>query len=108
MKIAITGMGIITAIRTTEEEKFNDLINSNSGISELEYIDTIHKGVLKFGEVKLTNSQLATMLSLPENHNFSRTTLLGAYAAQKAVENAGIQNINDYPTGLVSSTSVGG
>lgn len=108
MKIAITGIGIISAIGSTIEENFNALINSKSGISDLEYIDTIHKGVLKFGEVKFTNSQLTSMLGLPENHNFSRTTLLGAYAAQKAVENAGIQNINDYPTGLVSSTSVGG
>lgn len=108
MKIAITGMGIISAIGMTVEENFNALKNRNSGISDLEYIDTVHKGVLKFGEVKLTNTELADILNLPEKHNFSRTTLLGAYAAQKAVENAGIKNINDYPTGLVSSTSVGG
>lgn len=108
MKIAITGMGIISAIGMTVEENFNALKNRNSGISDLEYIDTIHKDVLKFGEVKLTNTELADILNLPEKHNFSRTTLLGAYAAQKAVENAGIKNINDYPTGLVSSTSVGG
>lgn len=108
MKIAVTGMGIISAIGMTVEENFNALKNCNSGISDLEYIDTVHKGILKFGEVKMTNSELANMLNLPENHNFSRTTLLGAYAAQKAVENAGINNINDYPTGLISSTSVGG
>lgn len=108
MKIAITGMGIISAIGATVEENLNALKNQKSGISDLEYIDTIHKGVLKFGEVKLTNSELATILNLPESHNFSRTTLLGAYAAQKAVQSIGIENINDYPTGLISSTSVGG
>lgn len=108
MKIAITGMGIISALGTTVEENFNALKNRISGISDLENIDTVHRGVLKFGEIKLTNSDLANILKLPDNHSFSRTTLLGAYAAKQAVENAGITNINDYPTGLISSTSVGG
>src|SRR5690606_41665373 len=108
MKIAITGMGIISAIGMTVEENFNALKNRNSGISDLENIDTVHKGVLKFGEIKLINSELADILHLPENHDFSRTTLLGAYAAQKAVENAGIKNINDYTTAVGSYTIVVG
>src|SRR5690554_2611345 len=108
MKIAITGMGIISAIGTTAEENFNALINRKSGISNLENLDTIHKETLKFGEVKLTNSALAERLNLPKNHNFSRTALLGTFAAQQAVKSAGIDDINDYSTGLISSTSVGG
>ncbi|HLV46616.1 MAG TPA: beta-ketoacyl-[acyl-carrier-protein] synthase family protein [Flavobacterium sp.] len=108
MKIAVTGMGIISALGTTVEENFDALKNRISGISDLENIDTIHRGVLKFGEIKLTNSDLANILKLQDNHSFSRTTLLGAYTAKQAVENAGITNINDYPTGLISSTSVGG
>ena len=108
MKIAITGIGIISAIGTTAEENFNALINRKSGISNLENLDTIHKETLKFGEVKLTNSALTERLNLPENHNFSRTALLGTFAAQQAVKSAGIDDINDYPTGLISSTSVGG
>src|SRR5690606_1961842 len=108
MKIAITGMGIISAVGMTVEENFNALKNRHSGISDLENIDTVRKGVWEFGEIKFTNSDLADILHLPENHNFSRTTLLGAYAAQKAVETAGIKNINEYPSGLVSSTGGGG
>lgn len=108
MKIAVTGMGIISAIGTTVEENFDALVTRNSGIRDLENIETIHKGLLKFGEIKQTNSELSRLLGLSEDNNYSRTALLGVYAARKAVENAGIININDYPTGLVSSTSVGG
>ncbi|MBB4117982.1 3-oxoacyl-[acyl-carrier-protein] synthase-1 [Mesonia hippocampi] len=109
MKIAITGMGIISAIGNTVAENFAALKSGKAGISNLENIsNSVHKGVLKVGEIKLSDSALAAMLKLPETHNFSRTSLLGAYAAKKAVENANISDINAYATGLVSATSVGG
>ncbi|MGO3707670.1 MAG: beta-ketoacyl-[acyl-carrier-protein] synthase family protein [Mesonia hippocampi] len=109
MKIAITGMGIISAIGSTVAENFAALKNKEVGISNLENIfNSVHKGVLKVGEIKLSDNALAAMLKLPETHNFSRTSLLGAYAAKKAVENANISDINAYATGLVSATSVGG
>ena len=109
MKIAITGMGIISAIGSTVAENFAALKNKEVGISNLENISkSVHKGVLKVGEIKLSDNALAAMLKLPEIHNFSRTSLLGAYAAKKAVENANISDINAYATGLVSATSVGG
>src|SRR5690606_3064497 len=40
--------------------------------------------------------------------NYSRTALLGAIAAKEAVLNAGIEDIKEYKTGLISGTSVGG
>src|SRR5690606_21552579 len=73
-----------------------------------DYMETIHKDTLKFGEVKLSNLELEKLLRLPPDHRFPRTSLLGAFAAQQAVEDAGIQDINEVPTGLISSTSVGG
>lgn len=107
-KVAVTGMGIISAIGKTVDENFNSLMNSNSGISDIEYIDTNHKNEIKVGEIKLTNNELVQLLNLPEDNSFTRTSMLGAYAAKKAVENANIKNINEYNTGLISSTSVGG
>lgn len=107
-KIAITGMGIISSIGKTVEENYIALINQKTGISTIENIDTIHKDVIKVGEIKLTNQELGQLLNLPKENNFSRTAMLGAYAVQKAVEDAQITDINEFKTGLISATSVGG
>ncbi|WP_339610664.1 beta-ketoacyl-[acyl-carrier-protein] synthase family protein [uncultured Planktosalinus sp.] len=107
-KVAITGMGIISSIGNNVEENFHALIHGATGISKTDYLKTIHKDTLKFGEIKLSNQELESKLGLPTNHRFPRTSLLGAYAAAQAVESAGIKIINEVPTGLISSTSVGG
>jgi 3-oxoacyl-(acyl-carrier-protein) synthase len=107
-KVAITGMGIISSIGKTVEENYNALITGQSGISTIENIQTVHKDVIKVGEIKLTNTELEQLLSLPPENNYSRTALLGAFAAKKAVESAGIENVNDCKSGLISATSVGG
>lgn len=107
-KVAITGMGIISSIGNTVQENYEALINAQHGISTIENIQTHHKDAIKVGEIKLTNAALEQRLNLPSDHNFSRTPLLGAIAAKQAVENAGIKNINQYKTGLLSATSVGG
>ena len=106
--VAITGMGIISSIGTTVEENFNALINGKPGITAIENIATIHKNHIKVGEIKKTNSQLAEELDLPADNNFSRTAMLATIAAKQAVKNAGIADINEYATGLISATSVGG
>jgi len=108
MKVAITGMGIISAIGTTVEENFSALQNGNLGISDLENFESIHASEIKVGEIKMTNSQLEQLLGLPATNNYSRTAMLGAYAAKKAIENAEIADMNDYKSGLISATSVGG
>ena len=107
-QVSITGMGIISCIGNNVEENFSSLINSRHGISEIEILETNRRGTLKTGEIKLTNEELTTILQIPENHNFTRTTLLGLVAAKEAVESAGITDINSEKTGLISSTSVGG
>jgi len=107
-KVAITGMGIISSIGNTVEENYNALVKGKKGISSIENFETIHKEVIKVGEIKLTNQELSEQLGIASDNNFSRTSLLGAIAAQQAVENAGIQDINDYRSGLISATSVGG
>lgn len=107
-KVAITGMGIISAIGNSVEENLNALLSATSGISAIENIDTNHKNTIKVGEIKMTNLELSQLLDLPEDNNFSRTALLGLFAAKQAVKNAGIENINEHKTGLISATSVGG
>lgn len=106
--VAITGMGIISAIGNTVEENYISLINNKIGITTIENISTVHSGEIKVGEIKKTNQQLVDELQLSADNNFSRTAMLGVIAAKQAVQNAGIVAINEYKTGLISATSVGG
>lgn len=106
--VAITGMGIISSIGKTVGENYDALINQKPGISVIENIDTVHKDVIKVGEIKLSNTELQTLLGLPDDNNYSRTAMLGAYAAMQAVKDAGITEINKHSTGIISATSVGG
>ncbi|MBC7844915.1 MAG: beta-ketoacyl-[acyl-carrier-protein] synthase family protein [Flavobacterium sp.] len=106
--VAITGMGIISAIGNTVEENYVSLVNDKMGITTIENISTVHSGEIKVGEIKKTNQQLVDELQLSPDNNFSRTAMIGAIAAKQAVKNAQISSINEYKTGLISATSVGG
>lgn len=106
--VAITGMGIISAIGNTVEENFSSLVTNKVALTTIENISTVHSDVIKVGEIKKTNEQLAEELELSPNNRFSRTAMLGTIAAKQAVRNAGITSINEFKTGLISATSVGG
>jgi 3-oxoacyl-(acyl-carrier-protein) synthase len=106
--VAITGMGIISAIGDSVAENYSALINNQIGITEIENILTVHSSIIKVGEIKKSNGKLIKDLGLPPDNNFSRTAMIGAYAAKQAIENAKIKSINEYKTGLISATSVGG
>ncbi len=47
--VAITGMGIISAIGNSVEENFNALINGQKAITTIANIDTVHKHVMMVG-----------------------------------------------------------
>ena len=106
--VAITGMGIISAIGNSVDETFDALVKGEKVITTVSNITTVHKDVMKVGEIKKTNDELANELQLSPDNNFSRTAMIGALAAKQAVQNAGISSINAYKTGLISATSVGG
>lgn len=101
-------MGLISAIGNNVAENYEALISSSTGIAKVKHLETRHANSILVGEVNLTNAQLTSYLKLPSQHNYSRTALLGAYAAKQALNNAGILNISKYKTGLVSATTVGG
>jgi 3-oxoacyl-[acyl-carrier-protein] synthase-1 len=106
--VAITGMGIISAIGNSVEENYSALLNGEKAITTIANITTVHKNVMKVGEIKKTNQELIDELLLSPDNNFSRTALIGTYAAKQAIKNAGITSINEYKTGLISASSVGG
>jgi len=105
--VAITGMGIISAIGNNVIENYTSLVSGQSGISKISHIDTIHADEIMVGEIKTSNTEFEQQLNLSEN-SFSRSPILGIIAAKEALTQANILDINDYKTGLISSTTVGG
>ena len=107
-KVAITGMGIISAIGYNVEENLQSLLHQKHGLSRLQNFESIHKDQIFVGEIKQTNEELATFLNLSSDNNFTRTAMLGLVAVKEALNDAQITNVNEFRTGLISSTSVGG
>lgn len=106
--VAITGMGIISAIGNNVAENYQALLEGKSGIGRISHIDTVHRNDIMVGEVPFPNEELEIRLGLDADNNYPRTALLGAFAAKLAVEDANIGEIDKYRTGLISATSVGG
>lgn len=105
--VAITGMGMISAIGNNVAENFASLTSGKTGISKIKQIKTVHENEIMVGEVPLTNGDLEKQLGFPSD-TLSRTPLLGIVAVKEALAQAGIQDISAYRTGLISGTTVGG
>ncbi|WP_369908091.1 beta-ketoacyl synthase [Mesonia sp. K7] len=105
MRVAITGLGIISAIGNHAEEHFFSLKNKQSGVGKLALLETAHDN-LPFGEIKLTNQQLEEALDLPKKNNFTRASLLGLFAVKQAIKQANLNLIGELS--FINGTSVGG
>lgn len=105
--VAVTGMGIISAIGNNVEENYRSLLNANHGIYPPNYLQTRHSN-LPVGEVKLSNDELQNSLELPSGHAFTRAALLGAVAIGEALKQSGLDKEKYNNIGLISSSSVGG
>jgi 3-oxoacyl-[acyl-carrier-protein] synthase-1 len=107
-KIFVTGTGIITSIGTGVKQTLDSVLQNKAGIGQLTLFDTIHKNNIPVGEVKYTDSELADIAGLSNPDKMSRTSLLGVIAVNEAIKSAGISDMHELRTGLISSTSVGG
>ena len=109
MNIAITGLGIICAIGNNSQRVLDSLVNRKTGVGMMKYLQSCHTE-LPVGEVKLSDDELKTLLGLPVESLYSRTTLLGAVAVKQAMADAGLSA--DMLAGkkvvLISGTTVGG
>ena len=109
MNIAITGLGIICAIGNNCQQVLDSLVNKKTGVGMMKNLQSCHKE-LPVGEVKLSDDELKTLLGLPVESLYSRTTLLGAVAVRQAMADAGLSA--DMLVGkkvvLISGTTVGG
>lgn len=105
--VAITGMGIISALGNGVEANYKALKHAKSAISYPEILDSKHSH-LPVGEIKITNADFSKKLHLQENHAFTRAALLGIIAAQEAIKSSGLTEKNLRSTGFISGSSVGG
>jgi 3-oxoacyl-[acyl-carrier-protein] synthase-1 len=103
--VAVTGIGVMSAIGSNTEMNYQALISSKNGISFPEILQTKHTH-LPVAEIKLSNNNLAENLKLEEDHLSTRAALLGVTAIKEAVNKSQLKI--DSQTGLISGTSVGG
>ena len=102
MRIAVVGIGIISAAGMGIAQTLESLRAGHSGIvPEPSHLATRHR--LPVGEVARSNAELSEALGVTGTN--SRTALLGMTAAAEALADAGGSRSN---TALVSATSVGG
>ncbi len=105
--VAITGMGIISAIGENVEQNYHSLLSGKHGFSSPQFLQTKHTEI-PVGEVKISNEAMEDRLQLPSGHAFTRATLLGAHAIREALGQAGLKRSDLQQTGLISASSVGG
>jgi len=103
--IAITGYGIICAIGNNADEVLDSLQQSQSGIGSMHYLKTKHSN-LPVGEVKLSNGEMKSLLDVPSDVSYSRTSLMGAIAIRQAIPSAGVA-LKGKRVVLISGTTVG-
>jgi 3-oxoacyl-[acyl-carrier-protein] synthase-1 len=107
-KICVTGLGVISAMGNNVAETLDSVEKQRSGIGSMDFIESRYKHEIPVGEVKASNEELLERTGLPASTKITRTTLLGMLAAREALEDAGIKDIRQFRTGLISATSVGG
>ena len=89
MNIAITGEGIISAIGYDKATVLESLREGRSGIGEMRYLPSTHHE-LPVGEVKWSDEELQSRLSLDPSAKFSRTAMMGMWSIRQALEDAGL------------------
>ena len=108
-RVFVTGIGIISAIGHNAAEVLESLRNGRSGIGPITILDTLHRGDLPAGEIRLTNPELAAMAGVTDLEFLTRTALLGLIAAREAYDSASLGGGNGkFRAGVVSASTVGG
>ncbi|MGV3764367.1 beta-ketoacyl-[acyl-carrier-protein] synthase family protein [Parapedobacter sp.] len=105
-RIAISGMGAISAIGEDVSSNHRSLRASHHGIVPIRQLDTPHRDKLLVGEIAISNDQLAERVGVAGDDAYTRSTLLALLAAKEAT--AAIDLSDGSRTGLISATTVGG
>lgn len=102
----IGGIGIISAIGNNVAETLESLEAGRSGVGEMQYLRSAHRGVIPVAEVPRSNESLAASAQAPAW--LSRTALLSLIAARETLDSAGWQLSPVLRSGFISANTVGG
>ena len=106
MAVLVTGVGIICALGTTQDEVLASFRAHTSGMRPAQHLTTRHQADYTFGEVPRSNKELAAQYGLPSH--LSRTILLSYHAAREAYDSIPTALLTGNRIGFISATSVGG
>jgi len=107
-RVFVTGIGIISSIGLNKEESASALMEYRSGIGSISMLETRLKDEIPVAEVHANSTILKEIAEVVNLSAQSRTALLGIIAAKQAMSDAHINDINEFRTGLISATTVGG
>ena len=102
----IGGIGMISAIGNNVAETLESLEAGRSGVGDMQYLRSAHRGVIPVAEVRRSNEALAGAARAPEW--LSRTALLSLLAAREALDSAGWRPSPALRSGFISANTVGG
>ena len=103
MRIAITGIGIVSGQGVGVTDTLRNLLVPVSRLKRVSLFDTTLE--VPVCQVPHTNGELAAMVA--QGGHYTRTAMLGMIAAREALQSANLQ-LSHLRIGLVSSTSVAG
>ncbi len=107
MRIAITGIGIISAIGQGIHETLAALEAEQSGVGTMQHLRSTHTE-FPVGEVKACNDTLRQIAGVDATMPISRNSLLGIVAAKEAMQNANLTCCDTTEMAFISGTTVGG
>lgn len=110
MKIAVTGIGVLSSLGMHVEDNLQAFREGRRGLGPMRILESAHRDTFPVGEVPATNQVLRQGLGLEDGQqgDLSRTALLGMWAAREAWQSAGLDMGDDPGAALVSATTVGG
>jgi 3-oxoacyl-(acyl-carrier-protein) synthase len=109
-RVVVTGIGVISALGNNVNENLAGLRSGRTGIGKAQFLDSRYAEELLFGEVKLSNQELAFIAGNFDLPGLTRTELLAFKAFSEAVSMAGLDrdSLIAFDTALLSGTTVGG
>lgn len=102
-------MGMNCSLGTSPEDIHNALAtDARMGITDIELLDTRHRGSFPVGEIKRETGDLRSEVKNSRRKDLNRTTILATMAMERAIEQARNAHQVGGRFGLVSGTTVGG
>ena len=105
--VLITGCGITCAIGNGKEEVLASLLANRTGIGRLRYLNTSHTE-FPVGEVKLSDSEMESIMGINPGTPITRTALMGMIALREAIAHAALKDEDISSACFLNGTTVGG